>query len=188
MMMPKTRLPLIPSEQMNAEQLAVVEKLLASPRKGVRGPFAALLRNPALAERVMHIGDSIRFENSLPDVLREMTILMVARFWSAKYEWHAHGKIAKELGFTQDKIDAIGMNQRPTGMTQDESLIYDFISELLQFKDISDETFEAAQNRFGEKTVIDLLGTAAYFGFVSLILNAVRMPVPDGGAVLPTLK
>ena len=98
--MPKPRLPLIPSEQMNAEQLAVVEKLLASPRKGVRGPFAALLRNPALAERVMHIGDSIRFENSLPDVLREMTILMVARFWSAKYEWHAHGKIAKELGFT----------------------------------------------------------------------------------------
>jgi 4-carboxymuconolactone decarboxylase len=80
------------------------------------------------------------------------------------------------------------MNQRPTGMTQDESLIYDFISELLQFKDISDETFEAAQNRFGEKTVIDLLGTAAYFGFVSLILNAVRMPVPDGGAVLPALK
>ena len=177
-MMPKPRLPLIPSEQMNAEQLAVVEKLLASPRKGVRGPFAALLRNPALAERVMHIGDSIRFENSLPDVLREMTILMVARFWSAKYEWHAHGKIAKELGF----------NQRPTGMSQDESLIYDFISELLQFKDISDETFEAAQNRFGEKTVIDLLGTAAYFGFVSLILNAVRMPVPDGGAVLPALK
>jgi hypothetical protein len=40
----------------------------------------------------------------------------------------------------------------------------------------------------GEKTVIDLLGTAAYFGFVSLILNAVRMPVPDGGAVLPALK
>jgi 4-carboxymuconolactone decarboxylase len=173
---------------MNAEQLAVVEKLLASPRKGVRGPFAALLRNPALAEQVMHIGDSIRFENSLPDVLREMTILMVARFWSAKYEWHAHGKIAKELGFTQDKIDALGINQRPTGMSQDESLIYDFISELLQFKDISDETFEAAQNRFGEKTVIDLLGTAAYFGFVSLILNAVRMPVPDGGAVLPALK
>jgi alkylhydroperoxidase family enzyme len=78
LIMPKTRLPLIPSEQMNAEQLAVVEKLLASPRKGVRGPFAALLRNPALAERVMHIGDSIRFESSLPDVLREMTILMVA--------------------------------------------------------------------------------------------------------------
>ena len=175
----------IPADQLTEPQKAVVEKLLASPRGAVRGPFAALLRNPALADRIMQVGDIIRFDNSMPAQLREMAILMIARFWSAKYEWHAHGKIALELGLSQETLDAIGQSKKPSVMTADQTLIYDFISELLTDKDISDTSYQAALDRFGEKVIIDLLATAGYFCFVSLVLNAVRMPIPEGGLVLP---
>lgn len=180
-----TRFAPLPVESLNEEQKKVYDALVSGPRKGIRGPFNALLRNPQLAQRVGLLGDSVRFENSLPETLREMTILMVARFFKARYEWHAHGTILKGLGFAIEKIDAIAKGKRPPSMTADETIIYEFVTELLNQGDISDVSYENAILRFGELTVLDILATAGYFGFVSMILNAVRLPVPEGGMQLP---
>lgn len=172
--------------QMSAEQRAMVQVLTDGPRGGVRGPFHALLRNPRLADRVRMLGDSIRFENSLPPALREFVIMIVARHWSAHYEWHAHSTLAASLGVAGATIEAIGNGRTPTTMSVDEGLLHAFCIEALRNKDISDATYVAALQRFGEPTLLDVLCTVGYFGFVSVILNAIRAPVPEGGAVLPS--
>jgi 4-carboxymuconolactone decarboxylase len=179
------RFPPLAPASLDAEQRAVAEALENGPRGGVRGPFNALLRKPALAERVRALGDSIRFENSLPPPLRELAILIVARFWDARYEWHAHSRLAAELGVSAETIDAVGAGAAPPHPSDDESIVHRFCTELLERKDVSDETYAAAVARFGEATLLDLIATAGYFGFVSLILNAIRHPVPDGGTPLP---
>ena len=178
------RFPHLPVEALNPEQKAVYDKLVNGPRKGIRGPFGALLRNPALADRVSQLGDSVRFENSMPEILREMAVLMVARFFKARYEWHAHGMILKGLGYSDEKLAAIGHRQRPKNMTTDETIVFDFVTELLN-GDISDPTYDTAMQRFGEVTVLDILATAGYFAFVSMILNAIRIQVPEGGLIMP---
>jgi 4-carboxymuconolactone decarboxylase len=178
--------PLSP-EEMSADQARVAKAIASGPRGGVRGPFPALLRSPELADRVRHLGDYIRFESALPPVLRELAILLVARFWSANYEWHAHQKAALNAGMNPDIPEAIAHGRRPQSLSGDESLIYDFVSQLLGEKDVSDDTYRAAVERFGEKSVVELICTAGYYGFVSLILNANRSPVPEGGEVLPRL-
>ena len=175
----------LPAADLDADQRAVVESLLNGPRGGVRGPFNALLRKPALADRVRALGDSIRFENSLPPALREFVIVIVARFWSARYEWHAHSRLAAELGVRPETIAAIGAGRVPTTMSADEAIVHRFVTELLEGKDVSDPTYDAAIARFGEPTVLDMVCTAGYFGFVSLILNTIRHPVPEGGDPLP---
>ena len=129
--MSDARFPPIPAERLTAEQQAVAQALVQGPRGGIRGPFAALLRNPRLADRVRALGDSIRFENSLPAMLREFAICIVARFWSARYEWHAHSRLAVELGVGQDTIDAIGAGLNPPAMSSDEALVHRFCIELL---------------------------------------------------------
>lgn len=174
--------------QMSAEQRAMVKVLTDGPRGGVRGPFHALLRNPRLADRVRMLGDSIRFENSLPPALREFVIMIVARHWTAHYEWHAHSTLAATLGVSAESIEAIGRGRTPTTMTADQGLLHAFCTEALRKKDISDCTYAAALQRFGEHTLLDVLCTVGYFGFVSNILNAVRAPVPEGGAILPSAE
>ena len=185
--MPSTRFAPLPVDALDAAQRAVVADLQNGPRGGVRGPFHALLRKPRLADRVRALGDSIRFENTLPPALREFAILIVARYWSARYEWHAHSRLAAELGVAAQTIAAIGSGQVPSHPTADEAIVFRFCTELLNDKDVGDATYDAALTRFGEATVLDLIATAGYFGFVSLILNAIRQPVPDGGAALPEL-
>jgi 4-carboxymuconolactone decarboxylase len=186
--MSQERFAPIPDDTMTAEQRAVADILISGPRGGIRGPFHALLRNPKLADRVRLLGDSIRFENSLPPVLRELVILITARFWSADYEWYAHSKVAAELGMNSTIPEAIERGQRPADMSPDASLIYDFCTELLSKKDICDATYQAAVARFGETVVLDILCTAGYFGFVSLILNAKRHPIPDTATRLKPLS
>lgn len=174
-------------DEMNAEQRKVAEVLRAGPRKGLPGPFHALLRSPDLADRVRNLGDYIRFGNSLPPALRELTILIVARFWMAQYEWHAHSRIAVEAGLDASIPAAIGEGRRPPKMSADEALVYDFFTQLVNDKDVNDKTYAAAINRFGERTVLDMIATGGYFSFVSLILNAKRHPLPADATPLKPL-
>jgi 4-carboxymuconolactone decarboxylase len=177
----------LPPDQMTPEQKRVAQALAAGPRGGVRGPFPALLRSPVLADRVRQLGDYVRFETSLSAQLRELTILVVARFWSAQYEWHAHRQHAAKAGLDPSVADAIARGERPSALSADESLVYDLCVELLYDRDVSDKTFEAAVKRFGETTVLDIVSLASYYSFVSLILNVNRTPIPDGATPLPPL-
>jgi len=174
-------------QDMTADQQRVAQALAGGPRGGLRGPFHALLRCPELADRVRTLGDYVRFESTIPAPLRELTILLVARFWSAHYEWNAHRKHAAAAGLDTAIADAVEIGKRPAPLSADEALIFDLVTELLYKKDISDATFEAAKARFGEQTIIELIGLAGYYGFVSLVLNASRVPVPEGGKPLPAL-
>jgi 4-carboxymuconolactone decarboxylase len=178
--------PLSP-QQMTTEQQRVAQTIASGPRGGVRGPFVALLRSPELADRIRSVGDYVRFESELPPQLRELAILLVARFWSAHYEWHAHQQAALKAGMNAEIPEAIVQGRRPASLSSDEALIYDFISQLLSNRDVADETYWATIERFGEKPVIELIGTAGYYSMISLVLNANRTPVPEGGSPLPPL-
>jgi len=172
---------------MTIDQQRVAQAVAGGPRGGLRGPFHALLRSPALADRVRQLGDHVRFESTVPAPLRELAILLVARFWSAHYEWSAHRTHAAAAGLDPAIADAIEVGRRPAKLSTDETLVYDFIAELLNDKDVSDATFAAAKARFGERMVVELITTAGYYGLVSLVLNADRTPVADGGKPLPAI-
>jgi 4-carboxymuconolactone decarboxylase len=58
--------------------------------------------------------------------------------------------------------------QTPTGMEPDEEAAYNFANELLETKHVSDATFKAAVDRFGEKGVVDIIGVMGYYQMVSM--------------------
>lgn len=183
--MGKERFKPLEQGEMTVEQRRVAQALLDGPRRGLPGPFHALLRSPELADRVRSLGDYIRFQNSLPAKVRELVILMVARFWSAQYELHAHRRHARTAGLDPATADAIVQGRRPDRFDAEEAVAFDFVSELLQHRDVSDRTYRSAIDRFGERGVIDMVGTAGYFCFVSLVLNMERHPVPEDTADAP---
>src|SRR5262245_11761927 len=109
----------IPPDDMTPEQKRVVQALTDGPRGGLRGPFPALLRLPELADRVRVLGDYVRFEGTLPAPLRELAILVVARFWSAQYEWYAHSQHAVKAGVDPSVPAAIAKGERPPRLSAD---------------------------------------------------------------------
>jgi 4-carboxymuconolactone decarboxylase len=175
-------------EEMTPAQRRMAENLLSGPRKGMKGPFSALLYSPEMGDAAQELGARVRFKNSLPEKLKELAILTVARFWTAQYEWYAHRRLALEAGLGGAVIDAIAAGERPAAMTADEAAIYAFATELLETREVSDATFAAVKERFGEKGVIDLICTMGYYTLVSMTLNVNRYPLPEGVTPLKKLK
>jgi 4-carboxymuconolactone decarboxylase len=66
-------------------------------------------------------------------------------------------------------------------MPRDEAIIYDFCTELHQQKVVSDPTYQAALERFGEQGLMDLIAVNGYYTLVAMVLNVDRTPIPNGG-------
>jgi 4-carboxymuconolactone decarboxylase len=179
--------PLSPTD-MTEDQRKAYEAIISGPRGGARGPFNALLRSPDLADRVQRVGEYVRFKSSLPGHLNELAILVVARHWTAQYEWYAHRELALKAGLDVHIADAIAQGKRPSGMKEDEAAVYDFCKELHENKSVSDPTYARVLEKFGERGVVDLIGASGYYTMVSMILNVDRLPLPEGATPLAELK
>jgi 4-carboxymuconolactone decarboxylase len=182
-----TRFPALSREEMTAEQREMHDCIASSPRAGVRGPYPALLRHPELAKVHEQYGAHVRYKNTLPDPLKEMAILVVARHWNAEYEWYAHRSIAEKVGVAPAVCDAIAHGKAPVGLAPDVQAVFDFTSKLLQTREIDDATFDRLKGLFGDKGVLDLIALIGNYITVAMILNVDKHPVPEGATKLPKL-
>jgi 4-carboxymuconolactone decarboxylase len=131
------------------------------------------------------MGDYLRFNSAIGTTLSELAILMTAREWSQDYEWLIHAPIAEKAGISREIIDAIHDGRRPEKMSDDEAIIYDFSTELLRTRRVSDPTFARMDKRFGKKGVIDLTGIHGYYGLLAMQMNVARYVPPQA---MPRLK
>lgn len=185
--MSTVRFPAIPREEMSAEQTALYDRIASGPRAGVRGPYNALLRAPELCGLSEQLGAYVRYRNSLPNSLKEMAILVTARHWTAQYEWYAHRKIGEQEGLSKPLCAAIAAGGRPTMMDADQSIIFDFVSQMLKTHTVDDATFARMKDRFGERGVLDLIYLVGHYCTVAFILNIDRHPLPPDALPLPIL-
>jgi len=174
--------PLAP-EQMTDAQCAAADALIAGPRKGVKGPFIALLRSPALLDRVAALGEFLRFSSSLSRRTSEFATLIVSRYYGQQFEWFTHVPLALAAGTAPETIAALREGQRPATMDDDETLVHDVATELLQHHGVAEATYARAVQRFGEAGVVELTSLIGYFAMVSMVLNVAHIPEEPNAAV-----
>jgi len=182
------RFPVIPDDKQTPEQQAMVKAITSGPRgAGLRGPFNALMRSPDVGNRVQHVGGYVRFSSCIGQRLTELGIIMVARKWTAQYEWYAHRALAEKAGLAPAICDAIAEGKRPANMAEDETLVYNFAHELLETTVVSDPTYNAMKDKFGEQGVIDLICALGYYSLVSMVLNVAEVQLPPDAVPLKKL-
>ena len=59
-------------------------------------------------------------------------------------------------------------------MKDDEAALYDFCTELYRDKDVSDASFKAARDKFGERGIMDIIGVIGYYDIASMALIVQR--------------
>lgn len=194
------RFRLIPLDEMTPAQRAVANDIRSGPRAStgssatasattIGSPFNVWLRSPELADHLQKLGTHIRFKSSLPPRLNEFAILVTARHWTSQYEWVAHHRLALQGGLNPQVAEDLAQGKRPANMQADEAIVYDFSREMHINHQVSDATFKAAVEKFGEQCVMDLIAVNGYYVLVSMTLNVDRTPVPGGAKPpLPILK
>ena len=171
------RMPPIAAEKMTDAQKQAAAQFKANRGQDVFGPFVPLLRSPEVMLRTMALGDYLRYKTALGNQLNEFVILITARHFTQHYEWSVHYPIALQAGVPADTAKAIAEGRRPSGMSPDQEIAYDFTTELLQHHSVSDATYTRAVARFKEQGTIEMTGVAAYYTYQSMVLNTARTPV-----------
>ena len=175
-----SRLPDLQLENLTVEQKRIYGEI-AGPRHGVvRGPFPIWLRIPDLADRANQFGNALRIGGKLDKRLFELMVLIVARRWSAQYEWYAHAKAALQAGLSPEIVEAIQNRRKPESMREDEQLIYDVITELTDTGTLSQPSYDRALAALGLDLLIELITAAGFYTMIALMLNVFDAPVPTG--------
>ncbi len=172
-------------DKMTPEQRKMAESVMAGPRKDLGGPMNILLRSPEMGDIAQQFGASMRFLTSMPAKHRELAIILVARHWTAQFEWQAHARAAEQAGLSTAVINAIAEGKRPA-LDAQETVVYNFVTELLTKKQVSDPVFAAAKAQLTERGVVDLIGLMGWYQMVSMLLNVDRYPL-DGPPPLKAL-
>ncbi len=176
------RLKALTFEAMDDAQRAAAERMLASKTGRIIGPMNAWLRCPPLALRAVELGDYARHGSTHEKRISELVIIMVARHWSAQVEWCVHKVEALKAGLAPAIVDAIEARRRPVFDKPDEALVYDLFTELLDTRQVSDETYARASDLFGESKLVELIAIFGHYNHVATVLNTFRVPVPPGWA------
>jgi 4-carboxymuconolactone decarboxylase len=70
--------------------------------------------------------------------------------------------------------------KRPSGMDNDEALVYDFVTELTTTHKVSDGTWARAKKAFNDQQIVDLTAVAGNYVMVAMLLAMAEQSVPPG--------
>ena len=166
--------------ELTPEQRTFADKELAKGRKPETGPFNIYLRSPQTAELAQPYSDYLRFKAPTPRKYKEIAIMLTSRYWGGQYVWYSHRQQALDAGLTPAFISAMAAGERPTTMSADETTVYDFCSQLLTTRQVSDNNFKAMTDVVGERGIVDLVALMGQYTGLTMLFVVDRYPVPTG--------
>jgi 4-carboxymuconolactone decarboxylase len=177
------RVPYVSRDELDAEGQDIYDRIRQdrnAPEVGLQ--FRALLHRPRATGYLTSLGAQLRFQSAMPEDLKELAILLVAREWNSAIEWTGHAVLAARAGVSAASIEAIRTRQAPAGLTEPEQIIARVVHRLLRDKEVPDAVFEEAQTLLGTQGVVDLALTCSYYTAVCLA-QIVLKPDMDPGRV-----
>ena len=159
---------------------AIAKSRGSAPGGAVGGPFGVWLRSPDFADRAQSVGDFCRYHTLLPQYLVEFAIIITARYWKAQIEWRGHARLAIEAGLPEAIAEDVRVGKKPTLRDAKEQAVYDLTTEYFADHRVSDATYRAAVEQFGEQGVVELVGIIGYYSMVAASLNVFDVSLPDG--------
>jgi 4-carboxymuconolactone decarboxylase len=174
------RFPQLTMDQLSDAQKPLGEQVMKISSVGLGGPYNPIMRSPVLGQRLFDLFHYLRWETSVPTKLNEFAILIIGRQWRSQVEWFAHAPLAAKAGLSSDIIAELKANKRPSGLAEDESVVYDFVTELTTTQKVSDETYARAKKIFSDQQIVDLTGVAGNYVMVAMMLAMAEETTPPG--------
>ncbi|HEY7491661.1 MAG TPA: carboxymuconolactone decarboxylase family protein [Candidatus Tectomicrobia bacterium] len=173
------RIPLVTREQVPEREKAAYDAFMQS--RGGRpnvGPYALLAHMPEMAQKLEAWRTCIRGEASVPQQLQELVMLTVAREMDCAFIWYAHAAVARQAGVRDDIVDRLRAKQDLPALDSAEQTVVQFTRELLQHRRVSQTTFEAASQQFGQRGTMTLTNLVACYAVLAYNLNTYELEAP----------
>jgi len=174
------RVPYVNREELDAKGQEIYDQIRKDRNAAEVGlQFRALLNNPLAAGYMTSMGAQLRFDSKVPENLKELAIILVAREWNSDIEWTGHAVLAARSGVSDSSIESIRTRQVQE-LTGQEASIARFVHQMIQDKQVSDEAYAAVQSMLGDRGVVDLTLTVSYYSALALAQIALKLEMEPG--------
>lgn len=187
-MPPRTRLAGLAPTSLTPAQRTVYDAVLASPRGAsarleadgsLPGPFNAMLLSPAVGMALQNLGQALRYESGLPDLARELVILLVAGRTGSAYEQYAHEPLARQAGADPETLAALREGAVPDGLDPWTSVTLG-VADALLAGGLNDEEYADAVAGIGERALFEINAVVGYYLLLARQLGLFDVGAPPG--------
>lgn len=175
----QARLAPIPDAELTPAQKVLVEKIGGARRGAVGGPFALWLHVADICEPVNALSERLRANSRFDKRLYELMVLAVTRVWKAEYAFAAHAPQGVKAGLSQAAVDAIAARRTPVLEREDERVLFDTVTELVETRTLSQSSYDRALAQFGKDMLIELVTDAGLYSMLSMMLVTFDVPAPN---------
>ena len=166
-------------------ELAPLARIVAETAGRVTGSgpahiFTTLGRNPRLFRAWLRYSAHLMPFGRLPRRDTELVILRVAWRCRSAYEWHQHVPIALRVGLTPDEVAAAADGARSTGLTPRQQALLAVTDELLDRRELSDETWGAVQATLREPEAIELCLLIGHYQGLASAIGGLGIQIEQG--------
>jgi len=169
----------VASDQQNEAQRALVESILAGPRKDLPINMEIWLNNPQFAKVANAFAEYVGHTAPMSRRIKEIVILVVAAHLKSSFEWFWHERLARQLKIEEVQIAAIQAEQPAVFDDPEEQVSHDLAVAFLRDRDVPAALHERAMQVLGHSGVADITGLIGLYVMVALALDFYRVPVPE---------
>jgi alkylhydroperoxidase family enzyme len=160
--------------------MAWVFSRLAGRAMGTEPPaiFTTLGRTRGLFWGWLHFASRLMPGGKLSRRESELVILRVAHRRANAYEWAHHQRLGRRAGLSSADIERVrGEASDPGWQARDQALLR-AVDELLDTRDLSDESFTALRSEFDDRRLIEFLLLVGHYDMLATTLSTLRIE-PD---------
>ena len=174
-----TRIPVLDRDDMDANQQAVFDKVAKNNARTGFGPAIGYAYS-AEVWRLHNESSAHLLDCSLTNAQVRIISLLTVRHWNAPYPWSAQAKTAIKAGLESDIVEAINAGEDPPFKNSKDTAVHTAARELLATGSLSSESFDAAAEALGYKTVVEIVATIGHFCTTAMMANVVGVePTAD---------
>jgi 4-carboxymuconolactone decarboxylase len=153
---------------------------ITAKRGKIGGPYVPLMHHPALAEHVADLGEYLRFGSTLPGDLRELAILITARYVAQPFEWVMHAPVALKEGLPAEIVEHIRSRGDLSTLPARYVRAARVVRHVLAREPVPQALQDEAEKEVGVTGVVELVVLAGYYQTIAAVLFAFDVPLPEG--------
>jgi 4-carboxymuconolactone decarboxylase len=192
---PQNRLSAIPGDKMTQPLMDALAQYKAVRPDGIvdrngavgaGGPslWSVYVHLPEILGPLRELHEQAHVNPRISQKLVHFIIMITARYWTNDI-WTAHEEDSIREGLGRDTVKALAEGRHPDHMAEDEEIIYDFCTELLENKRVSDATYARAVATFGEEGVVQATVIEGLYTYMSMAVNMAYPESANHGRLAP---
>ena len=169
------RLSSVPREQFPSDKIEIYDHIMESRKLSFMADlFAVMAHSPGALQSVASVGEHVRFNSVLDEVLREMVICNVSQEVGNFYEWcHHFHRMPDEMRNVVGTPAAEKLSS-PRG----PALLYSRL--LASNQTVDDSLVETIRSSLGDQGLVDLTIMVGYYQLIGTFCKALHVPIEEG--------